>query len=209
MISLKLIDPISKIEQDINTELVRQYNVLLAKKSSLIQRQLKSAARNWIGSQPEISSLKAESSVGSLNSVFGIRLGTSDSIVNAIIESVVSSTEIKLTKLDKKFRGGLEFNFQPSDFRNLLSLREGHVITQKNSDLHWLNWLLTEGDAVVVVGYSYTPSSDGRSGGGTMSFGGSFRVPPSFSGTINNNFITRAFSNREEELTKIISRVLS
>ena len=209
MISLKLTDPLSKIEQDINVELANMFNKIFKSKASSIQVSLKNAIRNWVGSQPEISSLKQESSVGSLNSVFGLRLGSADSIVNAIIESVVKSTEIKINKIDKNLRGGIEFNFQPADFRNLISLREGHVITNKNADLHWLNWLLTEGDSVVVVGYSYIPSSDGRSGGGTMSSGGSFRVPPSFSGTISDNFITRAFSNREQELTKIMSRVLS
>jgi hypothetical protein len=81
------------------------------------------------------------------------------------------------------------------------------VTTDKQTDLHWLDWLLRQGSAVIVSGYQYTPKRDGRSGGGVMTMGSLWRVPPQFAGTLQNNFITKALSNREKELTVILKDV--
>ena len=78
------------------------------------------------------------------------------------------------------------------------------VRTEKGADLHWLDWLLTLGDKTIVIGYEYKPGTGGRSGGGTMTKGTAFRVSPSYSGTIEDNFITRAFSNKEKEVSSIL-----
>jgi len=42
-----------------------------------------------------------------------------------------------------------------------------------------------------------------------MKLGSGFRVSPEFSGTIEDNFITRAFSKKEQEIQKIILRILN
>jgi hypothetical protein len=89
-----------------------------------------------------------------------------------------------------------------------LTLKSGHTYTKDKIDLHWLDWLLIQGDTVVVIGYSYVPSALGISGGGTMKQGGSFRVPPQYSGNRSNNFITRAFDSREKQIEKILGGLL-
>jgi hypothetical protein len=37
-----------------------------------------------------------------------------------------------------------------------------------------------------------------------MTKGAAFRVSPSFSGTVDDNFITRAFSGKEKEVSSIL-----
>ena len=37
-----------------------------------------------------------------------------------------------------------------------------------------------------------------------MDIGGAWRVPPQFSGSRENNFITRSFRGREREITEIL-----
>ena len=62
-----------------------------------------------------------------------------------------------------------------------------------------------------MAGYSYDAQSGlGRSGLGYMSEGGAFRVPPQFSGTSDNNFITRALIGeaQEKQISKILQDVL-
>jgi hypothetical protein len=123
---------------------------------------------------------------------------------------VVDSTEVKFVKFSNTLKGGLEFNFQPSSFANLLALPAGHTIYQ-DGDLHWLEWLLKRGDSIIVTNYTYNPSSGlGRSGLGNMIPGGAFRVPPQFSGTEDNNFITRALIGpvQEKHLADIFSRII-
>lgn len=205
MITLKLVDPFSKIEKDIKKGLVIELNSLLDKNRDRATKRLKTNIAYWVSVQPEMESLKASSVPYSLNSVFGIN-SNADAIVQTIANSVANSIKIDFTRIDKNFKGGITFNVQPESFQNLLGLQSGHVITENGSDLHWLNWLLTAGDSVVVAGYQYDASGTGRSGVGSMAGGGSFRVPPQFSGTISDNFVSRAFVGKQREIINIISK---
>lgn len=205
--NLKLVDSITKIEKDIKLALVRDLNVYLNKNKGLALDRLQKTVKSFVLSQPEVQSLEANSTPYTLNSLFGLQSGSDAGVANAIADAVVNSMQIKFDRIDKNFKGGVTFSIQPEDFQNLLGLPEGHVTTQKGSDLHWLDWLLTKGDSVVVAGYKYDATGTGRSGVGSMVAGGSFRVPPSFSGTLTNNFVTRAFENRQQEIEKIISEV--
>ena len=141
---------------------------------------------------------------------FGI-VGGASAIKQDIVSAVAQSISAKLVKFNTNFVGGLEIYIQPTDFTNLLTLSGGHTIYQ-GGDLHWLDWLLTKGDAIVISNYQYNAQTGlGRSGLGNMIAGGSFRVPPQFSGTPDNNFITRALVGAEQEkvITKIFQDVLS
>ena len=74
-----------------------------------------------------------------------------------------------------------------------------------------LQWLVERGDEIIVACYSYDAQSGlGRSGLGYMSQGGAFRVPPQFSGTSDDNFITRSLigRNQERRISKIIQDAL-
>jgi len=115
---------------------------------------------------------------------------------------------VKIQPIKKTLKGTLEINFQRDDFINLLSLQSGHVLTEKGTDLHWLDWLLIKGDTTIITGYTYIPGPLGRSGGGEMNIGGLWRVPPEFSGTITNNFITRSFKGTEKETAEILKGLL-
>jgi len=205
--NLKLVDPIAKIEKDIRVALIKDLNKFLDKQKAVVTDKLKQTLKSFVLNQPEVQSLEASNTPYTLNSLFGLQKGKDTGIGNLIADAVADSMQIKFSRIDKNFKGGVTFSIQPKDFQNLLGLPQGHVITQKGSDLHWLDWLLTKGDSVVVAGYTYDPTGSGRSGLGSMVSGGSFRVPPSFSGTESNNFVTRAIEGKEKEIEKIISEV--
>lgn len=207
--SIVITDSISKIEKEVNAAMAQAINDELSKNLNKILNSVKSLIPSWITSQPEIISLQA-SDTTSLAGQFGIA-GSKLQIVNSIVNSVVNATEVKLIPYSKNLKGGLELRFQPSTFANLLMLPEGHTI-YNGGDLHWLDWLLKRGDNIIVVNYQYNPRTGlGRSGLGNMIPGGSFRVPPQFSGTESDNFITRAFigTGQEQQLTTVIQRILS
>ena len=206
-IRLKLTTPQKKIEEMIAEQTTEYLNRKIRKNYGRVVNSLRQKIPFWIRSQPEIQSLLNEGTFGSLNSLFGLYKGDANRAVIDIIEAIKQSTSIKIDKLNRKYQGSIEFNFQASDFNNLLNIGSGYVITEKNESLHWLKWLLTAGDAIIVVGYQYQPKAAGRSGGGFMTKGNFFRVPPQFSGTLENNFITRALSNREREIDQVIVRL--
>lgn len=206
-ISLVITDSINTIEENINKAIAELANDLISRNISRISQSVKSLIPSWINAQPEIQSLLS-SDPRSLAGQFGIT-GSAISVVSAITNAVVDSTEVKLLKYTRNLKGGLEIGFQPSNFINLLSLSEGHTIYQ-GGDLHWLDWLLKRGDAIIVTNYQYNPRTGlGRSGLGNMIPGGSFRVPPQFSGTESDNFITRSFigQTQENQISQILQDI--
>lgn len=195
---IELTQGIKEIERNINKAIAQEVNVLLFQKKSRIENECKKLVSGWILSQPEIRSLTS-STPNSLSGQFGLYPGSDELAVDNIISAVENSISTKLTRVNDKLIGGLEVYFQPDNFANLLGLSSGHVY-YADGDLHWLDWLLTEGDNIIVVNYSYNPATGlGRSGLGNMQKTGSFRVPPEYSGTKENNFITRALIGSQQE----------
>ncbi|NDB57580.1 hypothetical protein EB001_03945 [bacterium] len=207
-LSIVITDSEKTITNNINDALSKLLNDTIKQQQNKLVDEVKLLIPNWINQQPEIISLQSVDS-SSLAGLFGINQSI-DSIINKIISSVVDSTTVKFVPYNNKFRGGLEINIQTNDFNNLLGLPEGHTI-YKGGDLHWMDWLLLRGDSIIISNYQYNPSTGlGRSGLGTMISGGSFRVPPQFAGTKDNNFITRALigSNQEQQISNIFSKIL-
>lgn len=209
-ITLKLLESVDQIESNILSALSVQFNASMKSKKNKILQDVKTLIPSWISSQPEMQSLLSSDPL-SLIGQFGITISPT-SIVSAIVSSVVNSANILIIPYDKKLSGGgIELNIQPDNFANLLGLPQGHSFYQ-DGNLHWLDWLLNRGDEIIVAGYQYDPQTGiGRSKLGNMKTGGSFRVPPEFSGTEQNNFITRALvgSNQEKQISKIFETILS
>tara|TARA_B100001778_G_scaffold327915_2_gene326672 strand:- start:342 stop:974 length:633 start_codon:yes stop_codon:yes gene_type:complete len=210
MITLKLLDSNSEIASKINGAIAPEINARISKNINNIKQEMQSLINGWILSQPEIKSIQSANPI-SLAGQFGIRPNSVPAVVSGIVDAVTSAVFIQFKPFSNKLSGGFSVNFQPIDFSNLLSLPEGHVFYEKG-DLHWMNWLLTMGSTIIVANYSYSPSmGSGRSGLGVMSIGRSFRVPPAFSGTVDNNFVTRALNGQSqyEQITKIVEKALS
>lgn len=207
-LSITLLESVGEVSKNINKAIADYINDKIKKNTNTLINKVNLLIPNWIKSQPEIVSLLSKDS-SSLAGHFGISSSTS-SIVEIIVSSVTSSTSLKFIPYNDKLVGGLELYFQPSNFSNLLSLPQGHT-TYSGGDLHWLDWLLTRGDSIIVANYQYNPQTGlGRSGLGNMVAGNSFRVPPQFSGTKDDNFITRSLigTTQEKEITQIFTQIL-
>jgi hypothetical protein len=208
-ISIKLLDSTNTIEKNINIAIAKYINVRLQNSKNTIINSIKNLTPSWIKDQPEIQSLLS-SDPTSLVGIFGINRNTS-SIVDTIINSISSSLTFEFKKIDNNLNGEFTINIQPSTFQNLLGLSEGYT-NYSNGSLHWLEWLLLRGDEIIVANYQYNPSAGaGRSKLGNMITGGSFRVPPQFSGTSDNNFVTRALTgpNQIKKINNIFVQALT
>jgi len=208
MISIKLLDSSASISRKVNKACASVLNKKLKNKQNSILIQSKRKALGWLISQPEITSLNG----GELAGAFGLPVGSGPLVTSALSQAFFNSIYLKFQAFDNNLKnGGIFIYFQPSDFNNLLSLSEGHVIYQLG-DLHWLRWLLELGDKIIVTGYHYNAKSGtGRSSLGYMEAGGAFRVPPQFSGDSDNNFITRALigEKQERQIGQILKKALN
>lgn len=208
-VTLKLLESEAEITRKVNAAIAPSINIYLDKRLPAIISGARQLVTSWVTSSSAMESL-AQASPESLAGAFGVHPSSAIDIVNVIAESVAVSTTVELQKFDKNLKGSLSLSIQPDDFVNLLALPQGHTIYD-GGDLHWLQWLLTLGNAPIVRNYHYEAGSGrGRTGLGVMAAGGSFRVPPQYSGTIDDNFITRALSgtDQENQIANMIERIL-
>lgn len=202
-LTLKLLESNKAIQDNMYMALAEELNKYIEKNKTRVLGHFQTAIRGWLLSSPEMISLSS-SNPGDLGAQFGLREGAATAIINTIVDEVTNNFKIDIKKISKRLKGGVDFHFQKGDLTNLLTLTGGHVMTEKGQNLHWLDWLLTKGDTVIVTGYEYEPSFAGRSGGGIMSLGSVWRVPPQYSGTQDKNFITKIFDGQEKQISKIL-----
>jgi len=195
-IKLKLLDSTASIEKNIKSAMAEYINDILQKNQNGIANDIKKFIPSWIKLQPEIQSLLSNDP-SSLVGIFGITKSPS-AIVDSIVNSVLGSISFKFIKFSDNLKGGFTINIQPTTFSNLLQLPDGYT-NYVGGSLHWMDWLLLRGDEIIVANYQYNPKTGlGRSNLGNMISGGFFRVPPQFSGTLENNFITRALTGQSQ-----------
>jgi len=210
-IKITLTDSIDVIQNRVNGAIAEVANKNIQTGRLKAQSIVRDLVKSWVMSQPEMQSIISVN-LGSLAGQFGIPVGQSMLAYDAIASSVANSVTTNFTSFNKKnLSGNFSINIQPEGFKNLLSLQDGHVIFP-GGDLHWLDWLLTKGDTIIVANYQYNPKGGaGRSRLGYMTVGSSFRVPPQFSGTAENNFITRALTgeSQEKQISDVLERLVS
>ena len=159
---LTLTDSITQIQAKVNKAFAEEINKVLSKEKNNLLQKCKQISTQSILLQPEVQSLNS-SRADSLAGQFGITTSQAISLPNAIAAAIEASISVTFIKYNSKLAGGIEVNFQPKDFRNLLDLPIGHTI-YNGGDLHWMSWLLEQGDKVIIVGYSYDPTTGlGRS----------------------------------------------
>ena len=202
---MKIVESNSRLRALINKALAKEGQKILTSSAKRIEVKIKGLVRTAIASSPEISSLSG----GSLRLDFGLDVDPSSQIIDAVTGSVNVQVS-KIRSSGGKFSGGILITIQPSNFSNLLSLSVAEQPI-KNGSLPWLKWLLTTGDSIIIADFGVEyKSGSGRTGGARMSEDfAPFRVDPRYSGTVDNNFITRAIQPYLKEISSIIRKELS
>ena len=209
ILTIKLLEKSKIIQRKILRAAAKELNNIFRRSGSGINRDFRKFVNDVIIAQPEIQELSG----GILQGAFGIPRGMETAAIDNIIIAIVDSIFIELRDIkesgSKVLKGGMSIYIQPSNFSNLLSLPTGSV-TIKGGSIPWLQWLLTAGDKVLIGDFDvHYKSGLGRSGLAHMrAKSGAFRVPPSYSGTEDNNFITRAFIGTESRFIEILRKNL-
>lgn len=207
--SLKLLEDDASITRLVLENLQDQLQNKIFKALPSISSDIKMLVKNALINEPEYSSLKA----GTLKAEFGISNSSAiDSVIDALVNTLeVQSNPVKLTK--NSLSGGFVLKMIKSDnISGIIYTDIASVIDDVNGYvLPWLEWLLLRGNEIIVRKYSvnYVNSPRSRSGMALMvQSNKSWRVPPNFSGTENNNWITRAISKIDKEIVRIIQSSL-
>jgi len=177
----------AKIEGKILRAIAEDVNKSFSAKTGLINNIFSRHVYDAVLNCPEMNSVSS----GKLKIDFGLNFDPVAAIADAVSQSVTVSFKSFNTKLTT---GGFNISVQPLDYLNVLSLPQSIVVTDKGATLPWADWLISYGDSVIVANFGVKyKGGEGRSGGGFMTPQyRPFRVDASFSGTVDNNFITRA-----------------
>lgn len=202
---LRLTESSDAISQKMLRALLPDLNKYFTKIYNQMRQTIPPILINHIKSQPEYDSLMN----GKLMGEFG--LPDSASRLSEILATIESGAIIQTKPLNiagNRIRGSVRLQMVQKDFSDLISLGAASFTTEKGSNLEWLRWLLTEGDTTIIADYTFVlgPHPSSRTGMGIMrEFGGSsWRVPPEFAGTINNNWITRAIDAASGDIQKAL-----
>lgn len=202
--SVKLVDTDSYVRSEILSGLQKILSKAINKCINNIESKIKSIIRSALQNEPEYNSLIS----GELRREFGIENTSNvdlaiDNMLNSII---IESAPVSISSVG--LSGGIILKIIPKELVGIIDQSSAFVVdSERGYSLPWLEWLLTKGGSIIVrnfeVKYGANPRS--RSGDAIMiSSGSSWRVPPQFAGTTNNNWITRALSTTENKILQLL-----
>lgn len=202
--SLDLIDSDSDVRSAILSELKILLDKTLIKLVNRIEPKIRLSLRTALQNEPEYGSLIS----GQLRKEFGI---DNTSNVDTAVDNMVNSVEFFIDSIKingSKLNGGIKLRIIPKDLSGIIDDSSAFVVdNERGYSLPWLEWLLTKGGEIIVRNFEvqYGPNPRSRSGDAIMiSSGSNWRVPAQFSGTIRNNWVTRALSTIEKKIIQII-----
>jgi len=123
------------------------------------------------------------------------------------IEYIYQTPSIQGQTIRANFSAGLV----KTDYSDVLGSNFAQVIDQSGYSLPWLQWLLLDGNKIIVPSHQVVigPNRASRTGFAIMrqsSVG--WQVPTEFAGTANDNWITRAIDSAAPEIEQLLDRVL-
>lgn len=200
--NIELVDSIPQITKVLMGEWVRLLNAAARAAKPKIESRVKELIITLLPRTETYKSLMN----GALQAHFGLTSNEVGGKLDDITKLIADSVKVIATpfKYNRTITGGLEISAFYADFAYLTKSDAGHVTTKKGQPLPWLDWLLLQGDRIIITDYviHFVSHPDSRSGQAFMveSTSGFWRVPPEFSGTAANNWITRML---EEDSTLI------
>lgn len=206
---LRLVTTPEEIQREIIKASQRVLSKALARAIPKIIERIKGAVRNRILSNETADSIRS----GSLRAEFGLIDGNTAmrDIANTLSESL--NIQVKpIQATSRTIKGGFAISMIKADFSDILGLDSASFTTKNGEQVDWLSWLITRGDDIILRDYeidldiSAEERARSRTGEAIMVSGKrGWRVPPEFSGVIDNNFITRSIEGIDKEIGKIVS----
>ena len=208
--NMQLINSVAEIERDILSSLSKILEIALSKSVSEIDRNIKILIKQSLQLEPEYMSLTG----GELRYHFGI---ADVSNVDKVIDSVINTLNIQVKNIStgtQGLSGGLIITMLGAgDLTDIISSDPAQVKdSQRGYSLPWLEWLLLRNNEIIINNYDVKlgPSPASRTGNAIMvKSNNSWRVPPAFAGSIENNWITRSLNRIDDEIMNVITKTIS
>lgn len=209
-LNIKILESDNEINKAILSALLPEVTNYMNNGISTIKRELPSIIKTAIENTPEYSSILS----GKLKYEFGIP--DSSIKLNNLIDIWIDNIRypyMKPTIMGNKIKSTFEVNAIRADFAEVLYSNDALVIDNiRGYNLPWLEWLLLEGNKTIISKQEVIigPNNFSRTGNAIMRDSNkSWKVPSEFSGTITNNWITRAIDGVEGNIQSLLDRAFS
>lgn len=174
------------INKKILQALQQEAKTVIQKNYGKLRNAIKPIIIDSIYDCPEMESVRS----GKLKYDFGIETDPTLIIAWSVADSM---------RLSYSYSPSYVFNFQitvqPINDNTLLSLPQSFVKLGDGGEIPWLEWLLKKGSKIIMLDFGVLYKQAGRTGGAIMVKNISpFMVDPNYSGTDDDNFISRALS---------------
>lgn len=191
-------------------ELVSQLNIARITAHSDINTKARQLTEKLIRAGDFINDLKGSELRGS----FGIRPAEYRSRIAQIVGIIRDDTHIfsyPLRLTGSSISGGWVLAMGTNLFEKLKNSPAGITTTEKGANVPWLKWTLEVGNAVIISDFRVKFTTAGRSGFAVMvpntTIG--YRVPPRFTGTDYDNWITRNIIPYLDKYSELILKTLN
>jgi hypothetical protein len=206
-ISISLIESANQINQNILNSLLKQVESYMNGRINKLKIEIPQIVSTAISSSPEYSSLLG----GRLKYEFGIP--DSSSKLAGLINIWSNNIDIvynKPTIAGNSIKSSFTISMIKIDFSDVLFTSYAEMRDElRGYSLPWLQWLLLEGNQVIIPSYEFIIGSNraSRTGNGIMRpSSASWKVPSFFSGTQTDNWITRALNSAEKDIQNVLDR---
>lgn len=208
--TVSLVESNSDIQQAIASAMLPQCSKILDKAKTYLLAEIPVILSKAILSQPEYISLTS----GTLRLELGIP--DAEQRVSELINKWISSPNINIIGPSIKagqIQASLSIKYIRSNFADVITLDIAETRdANTGSIVPWLRWLLLDGSVDLVSGYDvfFGPNPRSRTGGAIMrSSPKNWSIPSSFSGTEEDNWITRAINSVSNDIQSVLQKAIS
>jgi len=201
------------VESQLQNIIYRDVSKRMLKKKSLIVSMVSPAVQRLVSRQITNSSTVRSLTSGVLRDEFGLNSVDAEATTADIISELTSKISVVSSSASSLYALGFSIRMFPVTEELLKKITTGRYVTNKGRNVEWLEWLLTRGSEVVLPEYRLFKDAAGntRSGGESIMIDtgsrkrGAFRVTPEYSGTPDDNFITRCIEEIHPQIIQIIT----
>lgn len=215
--TFKFVDAYPQIIKKLNDAMINKLSKQLYSDDNIkiVEKAVRLFVKSTIQSSKVWKSLSGGDPKG-LDKHFGIPKGTVGQRLETLLDIWADQilVEPKTIIRNKSFILSYDFYAVYADWADVLNAEEGITYNKSRNHpegqrLHWLSWLLVEGDQLQIDGYTidYGPNPASRSGGAIMIPKLSWRIPTGFGPfNTNSNFVTRQLDlvARDTDFRKIL-----
>jgi hypothetical protein len=206
-LEISLLESEATIQNLILSSIIEHINEAFDKALKTLKQSIPLEIHRAITSEPEYQSLTG--------GVLLYELGIPDASkkVNNIVNIWTNNFNIEVFPVSisgSRITGGFSISMIKENYEDVLSSEDAFVMDDaKSLRLPWLEWLLLYGGKIIVRNYEVQVGSNPNSRTGLAIMKPSkknWRVPPEFSGTKENNWVTRALDKLDESIPLLIQK---